>query len=339
VKSMAIVRVVALAVLLQLSAGLGLAADGETDIDKWHDDKKAVFLLMFDDSWPSQWQMAVPAIAQRKLTATFYICPGKGEFLKFKDKWAKDVQDAGMVLGNHTMTHNGVADLANADAEIGGATKAILDMSPGKNPRLISFAQPGVGPGKWNITGAQYKEVLAKYNLIDRPPFAGHGAVYHLQKAEQMLGLADSAIAKGEMEYLVVHGVERRGINWGYQDMWPLNYDILCTLLDGLKERQDKGDLWVTDHISWYRYKAEREHAAVKVLNAGAKEISVDLTCSLDHDLYDLPLTLTTTEPADWKTVSVSQKDAPAKTVDVKDGKIQFEAVPNAGAVTLARQS
>src|SRR5207248_680151 len=91
--------------LLYGAVGLAFAEGTEARIAKWHDDKKAVFLLMFDDGCPSHWQMALPALVDRGLIATFYICPGKAEFTKFKDKWAKDMLSAGMVLANHTMTH------------------------------------------------------------------------------------------------------------------------------------------------------------------------------------------------------------------------------------------
>jgi len=323
---------------LQLSAAWGASEVGETTIAKWQDDKKAVFLLVFDDGWPSHWQIALPAMTERGLMGTFYVCPGKGEFVKFKDKWAKDVVAEGMVLGDHTMTHQGVRDFADADAEIGGASKVILEMTTEKKPTLVFFGMPGVPPGRWNIPSDQYKELLNKYRLIDRPTFAGHGAVYHLQKADQMLALADRAIAQGEMGYVVFHGLERRGINWGYEDMWPLNYDIFITVLDGLKTRQENGDLWVIDHISWHRYKAQRENAKVKVRHANTKEISIELNCSIDQELYDLPLTLITPLPPDWKSASVTQNDKPAKTVRMEQGNISYKAVPNSGPIMITRK-
>ena len=53
-------------------------APGATRVAKWKDDKTAAFMLMFDDSWPSHFQVAVPALVERDMTATFYINPGKG---------------------------------------------------------------------------------------------------------------------------------------------------------------------------------------------------------------------------------------------------------------------
>ena len=79
------------------------------------------------------------------MIATFYLNPGKGEFTKYKDKWANEIWKTGMVYGKHTMTYKGDKDLDDARKEFGDCTKTILDMVPGNKPRLISWAKPGVG--------------------------------------------------------------------------------------------------------------------------------------------------------------------------------------------------
>src|SRR5205085_11793571 len=140
---------------------------------------------------------------KRGLTATFYICPGKGEYQKFAKVWEESLWKQGMVYGDHTMTHKGVKDFANADFEIGECARIIRKITPGKDERLVSFAQPGVGPNDWNITTEHLDAVLKKHHLINRPPFTNHGAVYHLKTAEEMLALADKAVASKGMEYLV----------------------------------------------------------------------------------------------------------------------------------------
>ncbi|EDY20957.1 polysaccharide deacetylase [Chthoniobacter flavus Ellin428] len=116
---------------------------GETHVAKWKGNRKAVFLLMFDDSWPSHWQVAVPELVKRGMVATFYVVPRKGEYSKFEKEWKKVVEQ-GMTLGNHTMTHDGFQGAEDSEMEIGGCTHYLLDFVPGKNPRLISFALPGV---------------------------------------------------------------------------------------------------------------------------------------------------------------------------------------------------
>ena len=92
---------------------------GQTRVAQWKDDRTAAFLLMFDDSWPSHYQVAAPELAKRKMTATFYICPGKGEYKAGAKEWEENVWKMGMVYGVHTMTHKGVKDLENAEYEIG----------------------------------------------------------------------------------------------------------------------------------------------------------------------------------------------------------------------------
>ena len=90
-----------------LALGLNAMAAGEPDLGatrvaKWRGDQAAAFVLMFDDSWPSHFQVAVPALAERQMTATFYINPGKGEYKAFSNEWEKVVWRQGVVYGNHT---------------------------------------------------------------------------------------------------------------------------------------------------------------------------------------------------------------------------------------------
>src|SRR4051794_20509662 len=75
------------------------AAVGQTRIARWQDDRTACFLLMFDDSWPSAFQVAAPELVKRGMIATFYICPAKGEYKKFADTWEKELWRQGMVYG------------------------------------------------------------------------------------------------------------------------------------------------------------------------------------------------------------------------------------------------
>ena len=63
-------RALGISILLATVAG---AAPGDTAVARWKDDRQAAFLLMFDDGWPSHWQVAVPELAKRGMIATFYL--------------------------------------------------------------------------------------------------------------------------------------------------------------------------------------------------------------------------------------------------------------------------
>jgi hypothetical protein len=320
-----------------LLCALALRADadpGATRVARWPGDAQAAFLLMFDDSWPSHFQVAAPELAKRGLTATFYINPGKGEYQKFRGEWESNVWQQGMAYGVHTMTHKGVKDPANADWEIGECARIIRGIAPGTATRLLSYGQPGVGKGAWNITAPQLDELLQKHRLISRPPFTGHGAVYHLKTTAEMLALADQAIAKGGLEYLVIHGVERINPKGSYQDFWALKQDVFLPLLDGLKERRERGALWIADHIAAHQYERERDTAAVQILAATGRTISVRLTCQADPQRYDQPLTLVTSLPAAWRQCRVTQGTNQFCRVTTGQ-EVRYPAQPNGTPITL----
>jgi len=331
-RGLALLAIFCCSMLCRAQAAPEAQVPGATRVAQWKDDKKAAFLLMFDDGWPSHWQVAAPELVKRGMIATFYIVPNKGEFKKFEKTWKEDLLKQGMVYGNHTMTHDGLQSLEDAEWEYGECTRYIKSLTPGKEPRLVSFGKPGVTD--WKITPEQEKELLAKNHLIDRPDFRGHGAVYHLKTTEEMLALADKAIAQGGLEYLVIHGVERIVPNWGYQDFWALKQDIFLPLLDGLAARREKGDLWITDHISAHKYETERQTATVKVLEANAQKIRLELKSQADPHLYDLPLTLVTHVPAAWGQCEVIQGEKKT-VVAAANGTLRFEALPGGEPVTI----
>jgi peptidoglycan/xylan/chitin deacetylase (PgdA/CDA1 family) len=313
-----------------------VAQPGTTRIAKWHDDKKAAFLLMFDDGWPSHFQVALPELLKRKLTATFYIVPSKGEYKKFEKTWREQFLQQGMALANHTMTHDGLQSPEDAEREFTDCTKYINELmdevGKTKAPRLISYGKPGVKD--WNITREQEKELIAKNNLVERPDFAGHGAVYHWKTVEEMLALADKAIAKGGMEYLVIHGVERIEPNWGYQDFWALKQDIFLPLLDGLVARRDKGELWITDHVSQHQYETERDSGAVKTIESSAQKIKLEFKPAAAPQFYDLPLTLITQVPDAWKKCRITQGETKSEVI-VANSAVMFEARPNSASIEI----
>jgi hypothetical protein len=137
------------------------------------------------------------------------------------------------------------------------------------------------------------------------------------------------------MEYLIIHGVER--LNATYQDMWAMSQDeLFFPLLDYLKQKSDSGELWVTDHISQHKYETERGTARVEVVSATPEAIRLKLTSAADPELYDLPLTLLTQVPADWKSAAVRQGETRA-TVAVKDGLAKYDARPGATEIELTK--
>src|SRR5438309_8972710 len=69
---------------------------GATTVLKWKDGKKAVFLLMFDDSAPSAVKTVIPELKKRGMTGTFYVVPGGGPFMAAKKAWETELPGPGI---------------------------------------------------------------------------------------------------------------------------------------------------------------------------------------------------------------------------------------------------
>ncbi len=320
-----------LAIGLSAMAMPASAADavGATRIAHWKDDRAAALVLMFDDSCQSDVKNAIPELTKRGFTGTFYINPGSGHFAAQKSAWEKDIPAAGFELANHTMTHKGVKSVAEAEAEIGGCTEAIHQLTP-KLPwlRLVSWGQPGVPAEAWTLSKSDLDAQLAKNHLVSRPDFGDHGAMITLKTADDMLKRVDKAIATHIFECIVFHGV---GEDWIITPM-----PIFIEFLDGLAKRSDQ--VWITNHIPVHQYATERDAATVKPGASSAAKITVTLSCTADPVFYDLPLTLVTTVPESWKACVITQGKRHAQAT-VTMGTVRYDALPGSDLIVIEPDS
>ncbi len=301
----------------------GRAEDAGTQILKWKDGKKAAFMLAFDDSAPSQLKNVVPELEKRKIVGNFYLVTGNKLYAALKRRWEDAAKSPYVAVANHTFTHKGVNNEVELEPELALCNEVLYKLKPeGKQPRLFGFGRPGGVP--WNVTPQEQIEALAKHQLCDRPPFAGPPINY--KSAEATIAAVDAAIAKGEMGHLDFHGV---GEDWL---VTPVEW--FTALLDKLEAVRDQ--VWITDVVSWHQYVTERSSAEIKSLKADKDAISLELSCKADAALYDLPLTLSTKVPAEWKSCVVTQ-GANSSTVPVQDGAVKYDAQPGGGVITLKK--
>jgi len=296
---------------------------GTTRIARWYDDRSAALVLMFDDSTPSQAGNVLPALQERGLTGTFYINPETGHYRARRAAWEHDAPASGMELGNHTMTHKGAQDVAQARTEIAASNEHIRSVTPEQRwPRLISWAQPGGVP--WKVSADENAALLAEHHLITRPPFAGRGAGVALKTTADMVRHVDQAIASGAMECIIFHGV---GGDW-----LEVSTPVFIGLLDALVERRDR--VWVTGHIPAHQYATQRDAATVAIHERSAKRIVLSVTCAVDAQFYDHALTMVTIVPTSWRTCVVEQGRRRIE-VPVADGSVRYAAFPGADQIIL----
>src|SRR5688572_30492861 len=197
--------------LIALSLSLTLyatAADkvGTTRVAKWYDDKRAAFMLMFDDSCMTHVKNAIPELVKRRMVGTFYLNPGSGHYAALKNDWEKVIPALGMEYANHTFTHKGAKDAANLDEELVKCNDAIARIL-GQRPALISFGRPGVAKDAWGVTDQELKDALVKHHLVMRPDVSGRFAEINLKTTDSMFAIAEKALAAGSADCVIFHGV------------------------------------------------------------------------------------------------------------------------------------
>lgn len=129
---------------------------------------------------------------------------------------------------------------------------------------------------------------------------------------------------------LVIHGVE--GIGWE-----PLTKKELHEYFSFIKNKEK--DIWVATFKDVAKYIRERKNAVAYVKNEN-DAIKVYLYQSLNDSLYNLPLTLKTYVPENWRLVSVKQGSS-KHTVQVREDKhgyyVLYKVNPNGKPIKLAK--
>jgi hypothetical protein len=131
---------------------------------------------------------------------------------------------------------------------------------------------------------------------------------------------------------LVFHGVD----GLGYE---ALPHELLDTYFQYIKKHED--NLWVATFSDVAKYMRERMHASVKA-DKMSNHIIVQLQHSLDTNTYNIPLTLKTYVPQEWKMVEVKQNNYRQQFETQKDTKgnyILYRVNPNKGAIELSPRS
>jgi peptidoglycan/xylan/chitin deacetylase (PgdA/CDA1 family) len=299
---------------------------GATRIARWYGGAEAALMLLFDDSMPCHLENAIPALVKRGLMGTFYVNPGAEWFQPDRERWENEVPRTGMEYANHTMSHSGGSSAEEIEREIIECGEFIARFNPpSKTSPLKSYVTPGgVKEKRWPISDARLAALRKKLHLVTRPSTKGCVAGRDLNTAEEMFAQVEKALAEGSAEVVSYHGV---GGGWisAARDEFEKFLDRLCAVRDRV---------WVAGHMPVHKYQTERDIARVEILQATGDDIRLKLTSEADPSLYDQPLTLMTSVPADWSACLVRQGER-EKTVPVANGLVQYQALPGEVPVLL----
>ena len=154
----------------------------------------------------------------------------------------------------------------------------------------------------------------------------------HNTPLELMTSWVDTAYSNHDTWLvLVFHGIDSLGWEWT-----PI--PKLEEYFKYIKGKEDK--LWITTFGDATRYMRERENADVRSVAKNGR-ISIVLTHSLNKEMYQLPLTLKTYVPDDWKKATVSQgtysKEVGVQQ-DEKGNFVLYQSDPNTTTTIISNQ-
>ncbi len=276
-----------------VDAATGLRAT----IARWHDGRRAALSIRFDDSHPTHLSVAIPALREYGFRGTFMINPStpdpqspdrrrrSSSFHAHRGAWEACARRGDQELANHTLHHEGASGDASMDREIGGASKAIWDLAPGKS-KLLAL---NLGGGTYWETTRTLRYYLDKYHLFPASGSLGMDDVYGDRVAAFRRHLERHVEAGG---WCRIHfhdiGENRASSEANFR-----------AALDVAKEHEPH--LWIAGLADVYKYQTERRASRLALENATPHRVLLRLSCATDRALYDQPLTVELSIPGSWQ--------------------------------------
>jgi hypothetical protein len=304
----------------------------------WPEFKTCAISYTFDDGCSNQFTKAIPIFDEKGYKLTLFTVTSWGP------NWTnlQNASKKGHEIANHTANHSNLssATLETQKKEIEIANNLINTNVT--TQKCVTMATPFCAEGKDSLASKYFIAVRGCQGSIEpKTPLnfmnvssvicGSQGAVI---KVKDFKNKADqAATSKGWLVYLI-HGIDSDG---GYS---PLGSDTLKASLEYLKANDNK--FWVNTFGNVARYIRERNCASVNETSLSETSIALNLTDTLNNELFDYPLTLRRTLPEGWAQVSVAQNGVSVADTIIEENSvkyIQFNAVPDGGSIVITKLS
>jgi peptidoglycan/xylan/chitin deacetylase (PgdA/CDA1 family) len=326
--------------LLVVQTGFSQTVDSLYQIGRWHGFRGAAITFTFDDGSPNQYSKAIPLFNEFDFNLTLFIVTGSS--WGWPANWSALQQAAaeGHEIASHTVTHTSFADINDSleTVELRDSQKEINAHITGQ--KCITVAYPYCATGNRSICEQYYSAARICSGVIEPSTPRDFMAISSIicgpegsvRTSENFISRASSAISsKGWCVYLL-HGVDNDG-GWS-----SVTSEILRETLQYLSD--NRNDFWVGTFGNVVRYIKERNAASVRELSIQDSSITVEVTDTLDNEIFNYPISIRRALPQDWASVTATQNGQPVDAMIVVDNDIlyiQFDAIPNNGEIVIAR--
>jgi peptidoglycan/xylan/chitin deacetylase (PgdA/CDA1 family) len=333
----------------------------------WYGFSKAAYSFTFDDGLISQYQYAAPVLNKYNMKATFYILSESLQEDSAKlPSWRYGywhhflkLHQQGHEIGAHTVTHPRLTSLSDGNVakpgtliyELVAPIKTIKEKISGSE--VISFAYPMVdyndhvmdqasryfvsSRAGGNLTNSKVPEwnELKSYTIRYTEPRILENDTKKIIELEKWIN--DNTIHKQGWSILMAHDVLPVQEAGKATDSWhPISVETFESFVKWIKERQDRNELWVETVGNISKYVKEREFLDIKILEDSENKMMLELSDNLPDEIYNYPLSIEVSVPVSWKKVSVKQMDK-IQSVEVKEGKIFLNAIPDRGKIEILK--
>lgn len=338
--------------LLPILLFAGTAGTAQTvEIATWQGDRDGAVSLTFDDALDGHWIHADPIMKAAGVRGTFFVITGTVDW-----SGARAAALNGHEIASHSTVDGTLKGDANAGAKLVAAHDTIEaeigSVIPGYRCHTIAWPYGDRRLDLVNDPAYHDLYVSARnagnallagnsYNRADTTTWWKYGQGTYgldhfyvvgdalmtsgtsLATFNQQLDLVES---EGAWTVFTYHGIE----TGGYQN---ISADAFADQVAAVAARMDS-TLWAAPNGEVVRYIRQRDDAIATIQSNDGTTLMVSLSDSLDDSVYNVPLTLSFPAPAGWSEVAADQDGEPVPAA-VSEGRVIFDAVPDAGPVTI----
>ncbi len=314
---------------------------GKVYVTTWADNRQSAFSFSFDDGFISQFENVREILNQYNFTATYFVLPPfltdslpgiwrYGTWPMFLEMYSE-----GYELASHSLNHPDFTQLPVGDTltpntihyELYHSKKMINERT--QNSKCISFAYPfaihnnlidsltslyyessreiGGVPNSASIMGMDWFRLKSYGVHFDLPRDSLENDLAELYT---FINWIDNAIQNGtwgiQLAHEVVPFAQLNDLlnNGSYH---PIANEWLVLLCDWLKDKSDNKELWIETIGNITKYIKERDQFTYQILTQSNTLIEIDLTDTLNDEIYDYPLSAFIAVPEEWDFVLVEQ--------------------------------
>lgn len=313
--------------------------DENYEVGTWYGFKDAAVSYTFDDNYSNQLDVVVPMFNEFGFNLTLFTFTNS--FLPANWEGLTEAAEQGHEIGSHTVTHNNLSDLSDEEqeSELADSRATIEENIPGY--KVYTIAYPFCVRGNDDLTRQYYiaargcsgqivPETPSDFMNISSMIIGTEGYA----TAEALNGRADAAVSSGGWAIFLAHGLDGEG---GYSE---ISSSEIRGNLEYLSAHQDS--FWVESFGNVFKYIRERNAVTIEEQSMDETTITVQVSDTLDNEIYNYPLTVRRELPAEWESAIVTQNDSLVNShiTELDEQKlVVFDAVPDSGDIIIEKSA